>query len=162
MHLLNIQDGEISDGAEPVDLAQDPGDLVVISAADTDLSGLEAACGELGDEFPSLRLANLMTLQHNFSVDLYVQKVISHARFVCVRVLGGKTYWPYGVSEIVQACRKNGAKLAMIPGDSKPDFDLEGLSNIADADRQQLWDYLQEGGRCGQRVKQGVDGVLLV
>ena len=151
MHLLNIQDGEISDGAEPVDLAQDPGDLVVISAADTDLSGLEAACGELGDEFPSLRLANLMTLQHNFSVDLYVQKVISHARFVCVRVLGGKTYWPYGVSEIVQACRKNGAKLAMIPGDSKPDFDLEGLSNIADADRQQLWDYLQEGGRSNLR-----------
>lgn len=146
MHLLNIRDGQISDGAEPVDLDQSPGEIVVISAADTDLSALEAAQRRAGEGAPSLRLANLMTLQHNFSVDLYVQKVIAKAKLVCVRVLGGKTYWPYGVAEIVRAARENGVRLAMIPGDGRPDADLEGLSSIAPADRSRLWAYLQEGG----------------
>ena len=38
---------------------------------------------------PSLRLANLMTLSHNTSVDLYVDTVIRHAKLVVVRCLGG-------------------------------------------------------------------------
>lgn len=146
MHLLNIREGQVSDGAEPVDLGQTPGDIVVISAADTDLSALEAAQSRAPRGAPSLRLANLMALQHNFSVDLYVQKVISRAKFICVRVLGGRTYWPYGISEIVRAARENAIPLAMIPGDGRPDADLDGLSTLPPEDRAQLWSYLQEGG----------------
>ncbi|MFN3609109.1 MAG: cobaltochelatase subunit CobN [Hyphomonas sp.] len=146
MHLLNIREGQVSDGAEPVDLGQSPGDIVVISAADTDLSALEAAQKRAGQGAPSLRIANLMTLQHNFSVDLYVQKVISRAKLICVRVLGGRTYWPYGIAEIVQSARENAIPLAMIPGDARPDADLEGLSTVSPDDRARLWSYLQEGG----------------
>ena len=40
MHLLAAQPGSISDGAEAVDLGQDPADLVVLSAADTELAAL--------------------------------------------------------------------------------------------------------------------------
>lgn len=146
MHLLNIRDGQVSDGSEPVDLGQSPGEIVVLSAADTDLSALEVAQRRAGEGAPTLRLANLMTLQHNFSVDLYVQKVIAHAKIVCVRVLGGRTYWPYGVAEIVRAARENNVQLALIPGDGRPDPDLEGLSTISPEDRERLWVYLQEGG----------------
>ena len=69
MHLLATRSGAIDDGDEAVDLGQTPGDIVVLTAADTDLACLSAAHTAGG---PSLRLANLMRLRHNLSVDLYV------------------------------------------------------------------------------------------
>ena len=43
MHLLAATPGQIDDGQEPVDLQQNPADVVVISAADTELAALSAA-----------------------------------------------------------------------------------------------------------------------
>ena len=70
MHLLAAQPGEIVDGSEAVDLGQSPGDIVFISAADTELACLSEAVADTDETHPSLRLANLMTLSHNMSVDL--------------------------------------------------------------------------------------------
>ncbi|HIP77013.1 MAG TPA: hypothetical protein EYH07_00905, partial [Kiloniellaceae bacterium] len=120
MHLLQATPGAIADGSEAVDLGQTPGDIVFLSAADTELAALAAAQAALGDEAPSLRLANLMQLGHNLSVDLYVEQVISGARLVIVRLLGGESYWPYGVEQIHAACREQGIALAMLPGDEQP------------------------------------------
>ncbi len=38
MHLLAATPGSITDGSEAVDLGQTPGDVVLLSAADTELS----------------------------------------------------------------------------------------------------------------------------
>ena len=43
MHLLQAQAGVVADGSEPVDLGQEPGDLLILSAADTELVSLSAA-----------------------------------------------------------------------------------------------------------------------
>ena len=59
MHLLAAQPGEVSDGTEPVDPAQTPAEMVFLSAADTELAALSAARAALGEEAPSLRLAQL-------------------------------------------------------------------------------------------------------
>ena len=77
MHLLKAQAGSVADGVEAVDLGQDPGDILILSAADTELANLAAAAAELGPGLPSLRLANLMQLTHNLSVDLYVDRVVA-------------------------------------------------------------------------------------
>ena len=65
MHLLAAQPGVVGDGSDAVDLGQSPGDIVVLSAADTELACLAAARAGFGDEFPSVRLANLLQLSHN-------------------------------------------------------------------------------------------------
>ena len=65
MHLLAAQPGEIVDGSEAVDLGQSPGDIVFISAADTELACLSEAIADTDETHSSLRLANLMTLSHN-------------------------------------------------------------------------------------------------
>ena len=109
MHLLKAQPGVVADGSEAVDLGQTPGDIVVLSAADTELASLAAARATLGETFPAVRLANLMQLSHNASVDLYCEAVIARARLVIVRLLGGKSYWPYGVEQIVETCADTGA-----------------------------------------------------
>ncbi len=58
MHLLAAQPGTIDDGTEAVDLGQSPGDMVFLSAADTELALLAQARDKLADNgFPSLRLA---------------------------------------------------------------------------------------------------------
>ena len=148
VHLLATTPGTARDGAPAVDLAQSPGDIVVVSAADSELACLAAARGRLqGDgTFPSLRLANLMQLGHPMSVDLYVEKTVAQARLVVVRLLGGLGYWPYGVEQVVAACRAGGIPLALLPGDDQPDAELAQLSTAAPDAQFRLWRYLAEGG----------------
>ena len=62
MHLLAATPGSVDDGQQPVDLAQTPADVVVISAADTELAALSEARATM-DSPPTLRLANMMNLQ---------------------------------------------------------------------------------------------------
>ena len=146
MHLLQAQPGAIADGSEPVDLGQSPGDIVVLSAADTELASLSAARAGFGDDFPSLRLANLMQLSHNFSVDLYVETVIADARLVVVRLLGGVGYWPYGVEQLEAACGAAGIPLALLPGDDQPDAELARRSSLPAEVCHRLWQYGVQGG----------------
>ncbi len=149
MHLLAAQPGAITDGEEAVDLGQTPGDMVVISAADTELSLLAAARAGLiadGIDVPSLRLANFMQLGHNMSVDVYVDAVIAGAKLVVIRVLGGYGYWPYGIDQIAAACRDNGAMLAVLPGDDQPDAELAAYATVPPEVQHRLLQYAVHGG----------------
>ncbi|MBT6430563.1 MAG: cobaltochelatase subunit CobN, partial [Rhodospirillaceae bacterium] len=148
MHLLAAKPGGISDGSEAVDLAQSPGDIVILSAADTDLQMLSAAYRRVGamEDVPSLRLANLMNLSHNMSVDLYVGDIIGGARLVIIRLLGGVNYWPYGVEQVVDCCRREGIPLAIVPGDDQPDAELHGLSTLPAESCHRIWQYFVHGG----------------
>ena len=151
MHLLKAQPGVVADGSEAVDLGQIPGDIVVLSAADTELASLAAARATLGETFPIVRLANLMQLSHNASVDLYCESIIAEARLVIVRLLGGKSYWPYGVEQIVETCAGAGAPLVLLPGDDQPDPELAAYSTVKAEAYQRLWYFLLHGGAANAR-----------
>ncbi|NQV57588.1 MAG: cobaltochelatase subunit CobN [Rhodospirillales bacterium] len=146
MHLLVIQPGQISDGTEAVDLGQSPGEIVVLSAASSDLSLLAEAHKNLADDFPTLRLANLMQLGHNLSVDTYLENTLAHAKLVVVRLLGGIGYWPYGAEELLALCRDKGIKLAIVPGDDHPDPELGAYSTLPAEACHRLWQYCAHGG----------------
>ncbi len=146
MHLLKGQPRTITGEAEPVDLGQSRGDIVVLSAADTEISGLAAARRALGDSFPRVRLANWMALSHPYSVDLYGESVLQHAKLVVIRLLGGASYWRYGLDEAIRICRANGTRLVVIPGDATWDSSLAAHGNLDAAQAKKLWSYLAEGG----------------
>ena len=146
MHLLLAQKGTINEGDEAVDLGQSPGDIVFLSAADTELVSLAVANRELADGSPSLRLANLQQLSHPMSVDQYVERTLSGAKLVVVRLLGGKSYWPYGLETIFALAQRKGIKLAVIPGDDKPDPLLLEYCTIGHEDQARMHTYLVEGG----------------
>ena len=107
MHLLVTQSGTIDDNSEPRDLGQLPGDIIVLSSADTELTLLAQAHKALVEEGPqpSLRLANWMQLKHHYSVDLYAEKTLCGAKIVVLRLLGGKSYWPYGIERLTELAR---------------------------------------------------------
>jgi cobaltochelatase CobN len=146
MHLLSATPGSISNGEEAIDLDQLPGDIVILTVADSELACFAAAAAQLGDGGPSVRLANLLQLKHPYSVDLYVEKVIAHARFVCVILLGGKSYWPYGIDEIAGLAQRRGIAFAAIAEGRDADPALERACTLPPSDVQRLRDYIRQGG----------------
>ncbi|CCQ72043.1 cobaltochelatase subunit CobN [Magnetospira sp. QH-2] len=149
MHLLAATPGEITDGSEAIDLGQTPGDIIVLSAADTEIACLARANRQrLADnvQIPSLRLASLLHLGHPLSVDLYVETIIAKARLVVIRLLGGRAYWAYGVEQIIECCHRHQIPLALLPGDDQPDPDLLESSTLDAAAVHRLWQYLVYGG----------------
>ncbi len=147
MHLLLAQPGEVSDGSEAVDLGQTPADVIIISAADTELAALAEARNSLGDDdSPSLRLASLLHLAHPMSVDLYLDQTADKARLVVARILGGEGYWPYGIEQFSARLKKAGVLFAALPGDDKPDEALRRASSVSEEDWHALWSYFVEGG----------------
>ena len=145
MHLLAATPGAISDGTEPVDLGQTPADLVIISAADTELAALSDARAEM-DSPPTLRLANLMHLTHPMSVDLHLDDCATKSRMVIARILGGAGYWKYGLTQYAARLHEAGVPFVALPGDDKPDPELRELSTVSAEDYDALWSYLIEGG----------------
>ena len=144
MHLLAAQPGAIDDG-EPVDLGQSPADLVVITAADTELAALSQARAAM-EAPPTLRLASLMHLRHPMSVDLHLDACATKSRLVVARILGGRGYWTYGLEQYAARLHEAGVPFAALPGDDKPDVELRDLSTVTDDDYDALWSCLVEGG----------------
>ncbi len=175
MHLLLAQPGEVTDGAEAVDLGQTPGDVIILSAADTELAALAEARAEMaegGDAgAPELRLASLLHLAHPMSVDLYLDQTATKSRVVIARILGGEGYWPYGLEQFTARLAAAGVSFVALPGDDKPDEALWRVSTVSRAMWEGLLACFVEGGpqnmvevlRAAQGLvveKDGGEGVL--
>ncbi|MGL4487969.1 MAG: cobaltochelatase subunit CobN, partial [Rhizobiaceae bacterium] len=146
MHLLLAQKGTIAEGEDAVDLGQSPGRVAVFSAADTEIAVLAAARAGRGDGPDFLRLVNLLQLKHPMSVDQWIERTGKHAKLIIVRLLGGESYWPYGLEALHAAAVQHGIKLAVLPGDDKADPALARFCTVDQNHCAALWSYLIEGG----------------
>ncbi|MBY3069697.1 cobaltochelatase subunit CobN [Rhizobium laguerreae] len=160
MHLLLAQQGTISDGEEAIDLGQTPGDILFLSAADSELAAIATAHRERGAG-PSLRLASLMSMKHPMSVDTYVERTARHAKLIIVRALGGASYFHYALEALHAAAARAGALIAVLPGDARPDAGLVPFSNIGLDDLNALWAYLIEGGDANAQAFLDYAGAML-
>ncbi len=161
MHLLATSVARLDEAEAAVDLEQSPADVVVLSFADSDLSALAAAWQSDAEALPALRLASLKKLKHPMSVDLYVERVVAHARMVIVRCLGGFEYWRYGLEIIASVARSNGILFAALPGDDRPDARLAEISTVTTETLSRLDRFFREGGLENLRQALGYVGSLL-
>ena len=147
MHLLPVETHSLDAADAAIDLGQDPAEMVFLSFSDADL-GAVAAAWERADPAtrPSLRIANLARLRHPYSVDLYVERTLSRAKVVVIRLLGGADYWAYGLNEAAAAARAAGATLAVVPGDHMADRRLDEASTVSGEELGRVWRWLGEGG----------------
>ena len=152
MHLLTTSSTSLDEIVEPVDLGQTPGDIVVLSFADSDLAALASAWDAERDGLPSVRLAQLRDLRHPMSVDLWIDKVAAHAKVIVVRLLGGLDWWRYGADRLSGLAREKGIKLALLPGEDRDDPRLADASTISPQELDTLLRYFREGGRENLRA----------
>ena len=159
MHLLAAQRGAIADEGEAIDLAQLPGDICVLSAADTELASLAAAQDARAADGPSLRLVNLMRLAHPMSVDAWIEATGRHAKLIVVRALGGRGYSTHLLDALRTAATRHGFALAALPGDGKPDPELADYTTIDPHGAGVLWRCLTAGGadNCGRFLEACAD-----
>jgi len=147
MHRIAATPGGWNPQAEGVIfIEQTPAPIIFLTAADTDIQTLAAAVNKLPFDFPQLRVANLLQLQQQLTIDTYADDILSKAKVIIVRLLGGRSYWSYGLEVLLEAIEKEGAKLIVIPGDDRPDPDLISHSNVSISLVNQFWQYLIEGG----------------
>src|SRR5437764_11784013 len=152
MHLLATSSTTLDEILEPIDLRQPPGDVLVLSFADSDLAGLAAAWALERDALPSVRLAHLRDLRHPMSVDLWLEGVAAHAKVIVVRLLGGLDWWRYGIERLSVVARERGIKLAVLPGEDRDDARLAAASTLPSADLEVLLGFFREGGRENLRA----------
>lgn len=153
MHLLAAKPGGFVEQQGIIDLEQSPAPVVILSAADSQLTALSAAFTQASQahSLAQTRLANWTHLLKPAALDLYEDKVLQHAQLVVVSLLGGKAYWPYGV-EALQEWVAQGAQqglkrtLILVPGDDNDDTELRSLSNVDEQTQQQVWRYFRSGG----------------
>jgi cobaltochelatase CobN len=147
MHILPTTSASLDDLVEPVDLAQSPADVVALSFTDSDLAALAAAWRRGGETLPSMRLAALRNLRHPMSVDLWLDKVASHAKIILVRILGGYDWWRYGCDQLAALARQKGIRLAMLPGECREqDERLVECSTLSRPELDDLLAFFREGG----------------
>ena len=143
---------EFDEIVEAVDLGQPPGDIAILSFADSDLTALAAAWDAERSALPRVRLAHLRDLRHPMSVDLWIDRVGAHAKIIVVRLLGGLDWWKYGIERLSALARERGIVLAVLPGEDRDDARLAAASTLPPAELDRLLRYFREGGRENLRA----------
>jgi cobaltochelatase CobN len=147
MHkIIATPGGWNSDSEGVIFIEQTPAPIVFLTAADTDIQTLAACLPHLPAQFPAVRAVNLLQLQQQLSIDNYAEIVLGQAKVIVLRLLGGKSYWSYGLEVLKEISQESGAFLLVLPGDNRPDPDLMSHSTVSLAIAHRLWCYLTEGG----------------
>mgnify|MGYP006223663201 FL=1 len=150
MHVLFVERHGLEETEIPTDLDQSGADLVVLSFSDSDLGafaeGWHRGYIAQGDNFPTLRLANLAALKHPVSVDTYIEKTLSAAKGILIRLIGGIPYWSYGLQQVEKLARKNKIAFAVIPADGRDDPQLDAMSTLPVSTLRRLQHLCENGG----------------
>src|SRR6478609_1055061 len=152
MHVVFRESHGLEETATAVDLGQDPAELVVLSFSDSDLAAFAAGWRRGRRSLPSLRLANLVALRHPLSVDTYVERTLTQVRGILVRLIGGESYWPYGINALHQFAKQRGIALAVLPADGRDDARLDALSTIPVSTLRRLRTLCDAGGAVAAQV----------
>ncbi|UWR40765.1 cobaltochelatase subunit CobN [Phaeobacter inhibens] len=146
MHVVFRESHGLDESDTPQDLGQTPADLVVLSFSDSDLGAFAAGWHRGKDRLPSLRLANLVALKHPLSVDVYAEQTLEGAKGVLVRLIGGESYWSYGLATLQDMARRKGIALAILPADGREDPRLDELSTLPVSTLRRLQHLCDTGG----------------
>ncbi|UWR57031.1 cobaltochelatase subunit CobN [Phaeobacter inhibens] len=146
MHVVFRESHGLDESDTPQDLGQTPADLVVLSFSDSDLGAFAAGWHRGKDRLPSLRLANLVALKHPLSVDVYAEQTLEGAKGVLVRLIGGESYWSYGLATLQDMARRKGIALAILPADGREDPRLDELSTLPVSTLRRLQHLCDSGG----------------
>lgn len=147
MHRIQATPGGWNPSMEGVIfIEQNPAPIVFITSADTDIQTLASCVDNLPCNFPDIRVVNLLQLQQELTIDNYGEEILVHAQVIILRLLGGRSYWSYGLEVCEEIAQQYHINLFVLPGEDRPSPELFSHSNLPLSQVTRLWQYLTEGG----------------
>ena len=146
MHWTAAEPGQLDAERALTLIEQTPGEIVFLSAADTELYAVASIWKE---QFGSrLRVASAFPLRQPVAADHYIDQVIRNAKLVVARLLGGKAYFAHflqGLSDL----REEGSqqKFLILSGSDLDEPELATISDFSGPIRDQLFAMFRHGGR---------------
>ena len=144
MHWTSAQPGCLDAERELFLINQSPGEIVFLSAADTDLTSVSVAWRH---RFGSrLRLAHAFALRQPVAADHYVHTVVRKSKLLVARLLGGKSYFAHFIQRLIDLKEEGGGpKCLILPGTGSDD--LDGLSDFPPAVCRRMSEFFENGGQ---------------
>jgi cobaltochelatase CobN len=144
MHWTSAQPGCLDAERELVLINQSPGEIVFLSAADTDLTSVSVAWRH---RFGSrLRLAHAFALRQPVAADHYINTVVRKSKLLVARLLGGKSYFAHFIQGLLDLKEEGGGpKCLILPGTGSDD--LDGLSDFPPAVCRRISEFFENSGK---------------
>jgi len=111
MHRIATKPGDLDSEKKLESVLQTPADILFISTADTELSGLAQVWGKRFRKKAeqTLSLMQAIPLQHPDAAEHYADHVLCEAKLAIFRLHGGYGYFPHLLDEIIHI-KSHGAK----------------------------------------------------
>ena len=145
MHRIATKPGDLDLEHKLLEVNQTPAEILFISTADTELSGIAKVWGPRFKGKLRLMQANLLI--HPKSAEYYADHVLCKAKLAIFRLHGGYGYFPHLLDEI-KHIKSHGAKTLMLvlPGTDDWDQELLTFNDFSESVVLQVFAYFREGG----------------
>jgi cobaltochelatase CobN len=158
MHWTAAQPGCLDTERELILIDQTPGEIVFLSAADTDLACVASVWGRrFGNR---LRITHAFPLRQPVAADHYIENIIRHAKLAVARLLGGRAYFAHFIQGLIDL--KDEAvdcpRFLILSGTGADDDELAAHSDFTPATCKRMADFFKHGGtdnmiRAGQCIE---------
>jgi cobaltochelatase CobN len=146
MHWTAAEPGQLDAERALTLIEQTPGEIVFLSAADTELYAIASIWKE---QFGSrLRVASAFPLRQPVAADHYIDQVIKKAKLVVARLLGGKAYFAHflqGLSDLRE--EDSQPQFLILAGSDLDEPELAAISDFAGPVREKIFAMFRHGGR---------------
>src|SRR5271165_3477440 len=160
MHWTAAQPGCLDTERELILIDQTPGEIVFLSAADTDLSCVSSVWRScFGNR---LRIAHAFSLRQPVAADHYIETVVRKSKLLVARLLGGQAYFTHFIQGLLdlkeEAVRP---KFLIFSGTGSDEEELAVLSDFPMAACRRMFEYFKHGGLENiRRAAKGVEQLL--
>lgn len=160
MHWTTTQPGCLDSERELILIDQSPGEIVFLSAADTDLWCVASVWGQHFGK--RLRISHAAALRQPVAADHYIENVVRKSKLVVARLLGGKAYFAHFIQGLLDLKEEGvSPKCLIFSGTGSDEEELAALSDFPPATCKRMFEYFQYGGSENiERAAKAVDQLL--
>jgi cobaltochelatase CobN len=160
MHWTAAQPGCLDAERELILIDQTPGEIVFLSAADTDLSCVSSVWGQhFGNR---LRIAHAFSLRQPVAADHYIETVVRKSKLIVARLLGGRAYFAHFIQGLLDLKEEAAfPKCLILSGTGSDEEELAALSDFPPAVCRRMSEFFKQGGAENlRRAAEGIDQLL--
>ena len=156
MHWTAAQPGCLDTERELILIDQTPGEIVFLSAADTDLSCVSSVWRQcFGNR---LRIAHAFSLRQPVAADHYNETVVRKSKLIVARLLGGQAYFAHFIQGLLDLKEEPvRPKFLIFSGTGSDEEELAGLSDFPSDICRRMFEFFKHGGM--ENIRRAADGV---